>query len=186
MGQEWPKSGGAGGSLGFATFPPPWLLATIDPRKADGTAGLTVGTANHLIAGWVRVPNTGTLRDLAIYLITSSGNISVAIYDDDGNRLWTTGAIASPGTGWHVVGDPELPVVEGEDLWMGISADNTTAAFLAQQLIPTAVADLNNAHYLGSKPRNLLVATSHPAPASITLSGASVSSRRLCVIGEIE
>lgn len=103
--------------IGFS----PWLLSQA------GTL------ASQTPRGWrVIVPETGKLRDMSVFIGTSSGNLAIGVYDTGdasaGNRsrLWTSGSVASPGTGWRIIGDPNIDVTAGQMLDVWVAADNTT------------------------------------------------------------
>jgi hypothetical protein len=41
-------------------------------------------------------------------------------------RLFDSGSIASPGTGWRIIADPALTVTQGQQLDLVVEADNAT------------------------------------------------------------
>lgn len=99
------------------------------------TASGNVQAANNHLSAVCRVPVTGTLRDLMLPVVVSSGNVSVTVYSvaalyGSRTRLWTSGSVAAPGSsGWHIIGDPALAVTAGQLIALGMSCDNTTATF---------------------------------------------------------
>jgi hypothetical protein len=116
------------------------IVWTTRPQDCSGAAAMTA--ANQLRGGRVACPIAGTIKDLYIDVGTSSGNISVAIYDTKPTtrtQLWTSGAIACPATGWQKIADPNITVDEGQQLLVVITADNTTATFLRQANGVTAI-----------------------------------------------
>lgn len=114
----------------------PWedqsIVSTFDWRGGSAAAALA---ANQARGGRVRIPKSGKLQDLAIYVGVQSGNVSAGIYDvgqttsGTRTRLYTTGAITCPATGTQIVGSPELDVTQGQYLEFWLAADNATATF---------------------------------------------------------
>lgn len=182
-GQIWPREsgGGEGGTRGW----PGELFATFDP---DITATpVDIISANRLYVMLATVPKTGRLHDLAILPSTAVGTVSVAIYDDDGNRLWTSGSVATPTGGqWGIVGDPDWPVTEGEDLWIGFSCSSATPTFADDQNPAAALSDLPDSFPLGTKRLSQFLATSHPAPATIDFAAMTVARETYLVLGQID
>lgn len=167
----------------------PALVAPFNPRQATQLA--TVQVSNNVLTARVVVPKTGTLRDLSVYIGTSSGNISGAVYSTDSTRarLYTTGAIASPGTGWRTLGDPQIAVTVGTQLDFAVSADNTTVTFAAIQNAVSAINTLPTNFAIatgGASPKLAASAsTSHPAPATITEGSLTVTAYSLLIIARI-
>lgn len=156
----------------------PWdttsIVTTFNPTTAAAASALT---ANGGRGGRVRIPRTATLHDLAIQVGNSSGNVSVSVFDVGAaaagkrTRLWTTGAIACPAAGpLTVVGDPALPVTEGEYLELWLSVDNATATFVRAAVgaiafpssYPAPPGGLEKANQLAP-----LASAVHPLPATL-------------------
>jgi hypothetical protein len=115
------------------------LPHTSDPRLTAVTAN--VGSANN--CHYNRIYHGGTLTAIRIRVITSSGNIGVAVYDQTGDgasavpnaRLDTSGSVACPAAG---MADVALggSVTVGHGLhWFALSASGTTATFLSASAI---------------------------------------------------
>lgn len=147
------------------------VAAPFSPANLASVA--VIGAANRGRFCRVIVPKTGTLMDLSVFIGTSSGNIDGGVYDTQStrNRLWSTGSIASPGTGWRNLGDPNLAVVEGQSLDFGVAADNNTVTF-GRQLLAAATASALPAGYWpgdGANPRlSMYKETVFPLPGTIT------------------
>lgn len=112
---------------------------------------------------YMRCLSRGTINAIRLWIGTSSGNISVAVYRGDGTngapgtRVATSGAIASPGTAMRDVALGSSVTVEVGD-WLSLSADNVTVTF--------AITTTSGATSLfeGLAYRDLV----HPAPATAT------------------
>jgi hypothetical protein len=96
--------------------------------------GQTWATANE--GRFVRVISGGVISKIGLYVDTSSGNISVAVYSKSGSgraavpatRVVTSGAVACPGTGYQEVSlGSSVTVAPGD--YLALSCDNTTAVF---------------------------------------------------------
>lgn len=178
------RAGALPGNWGSGTGLPN-MVATIDPRSCGSSTSLT---ANSGKGGRVIVPCDGTLHDIAIGVVTQSGNISVAIYDTGDTtpavytRLWTSGAVACPAGGLQIVADPALAVTAGQQLVFFLTADNGTATFWRNNV---AAANDLPAGYLkttgGVSPRLFVGATTvHPAPT--TIADASLTSSQVVML----
>lgn len=108
---------------------PASFVAPCDPRLAINnslTLGANVGAGCRVV-----IPTTGTLHNLTIYIAASAGNLDIAVYDTAAttrNRLYSSGSVASPGTGWRTIGDPALAVTAGQqvDLCIAMSSGSCT------------------------------------------------------------
>lgn len=110
------------------------LVATFDPRVGNGAA--VAQTANRCVYSRVLF-GTASTSALRIRVGTSSGNIAVAVYDNNGgvgtsaapsSQLQTSGSVACPGSGAATVnlgGAVMVPLGS----WMALSANNATATF---------------------------------------------------------
>lgn len=139
------------------------VVWTVNSRSVTGIAAL--GGANR--TNYTRM--TGgkvTASTFVIYVGTSSGNISVAIYPNNGSngtaarpsgsRRASTGAISCPtGSSFATVTFTGSTAITPGD-WMGLSADGTTATFARA----TALAGIGAgvAYHETS---------AHPAPATV-------------------
>lgn len=98
--------------------------------QMTGVAAL--GAANRTSGCLVSIPATGILKDIIIWVGTSSGNIDVGIYDTKNprNRLWSLGTTACPvTTAWANLGDPNIHLQQGQVVDFHIACDNNTATF---------------------------------------------------------
>jgi hypothetical protein len=119
-----------------ATSPPlPRVVMPLTTTNPVPQAVITVVAKRQYFARAI-IPITGSLRDLTVWIETASGNCMVAIYDPgDANsgemtRLWQSGSVAV-GTGgrWLKVGDPELAVTRGKQVWLCAEFDNSVVTF---------------------------------------------------------
>lgn len=121
------------------------VVAPFHPALANGS--MSTGFANGAVGCRVKVPKSGQLRDLTVFQVASSGNVSVGVFDTGDalagsrTRLWSTGSIACPAAnGWRTVGDPNIAVVAGQELDFLFAADNLTATIARAAAV---VGDLN-------------------------------------------
>jgi len=115
----------------LSTFP--YMVAPVADWYLPVSSS-NVSVANSHLSFVSRVPVTGVLHDVAIYVQTSSGNVSATVWDVGAagatrNRLWSSGSVACGAQGWQVVGDPSLSVTAGQLVALGIGCDNITATF---------------------------------------------------------
>ena len=174
-------------------------IAAVAAARADSTASALVGNivGNPNAGGgapmfgaqgaWgnrVRIPATGTLRDFAIWVKTSVGNVDVGIYSVESEpraRLWSSGSVACPAANsWGIVGDPQLEVEAGDEYDFILAASSGSAEFgsgvSAGVILP--------AGFLagGVTPRQVLITSTDlfPLPATIAdsvwFSDGSISS----------
>lgn len=161
--------------LGFPHTVPPMLV---------GTLSQSLTSANRAYA--YRSLEPGTITKIGLQVGVSSGNICVAVYSSTGSgrsrrpatRKATSGAIACPTSGYAEISlGGSVDVAVGD--YLVISADNTTATFLAQQNNGTAAGAAGIGSGVGA-----YADTSHPPPASWTGAAASqVHGRSICLIG---
>ena len=154
MGGSFYGGGGAGIDLAW----------TADPADLGAAATVPDGANRGVYVRVVEAPQSGVqIAKLGIGIGTSSGNISLAVYSNTGlgsaaapsARRATTGAVASPGTGFREFTlDQAVRVMKGD--WFFLSADNTT--FTAQRGLGSS---LNLFPF-----RSVKQASAHPAPAS--------------------
>lgn len=104
-------------------------------EPAGRSATVDLWRANACI--YERFRGSGTITALGIHVLTSSGNIGVAIYADnaeDGDaaapaaRLATSGAVACPAAGFASVSVASTAITSGQH-WAALSVDNLTANF---------------------------------------------------------
>lgn len=158
-----------GGTWGYPYTIRPDIISATNAGFPDGT--------NRAI--YTRLIDGATVTKAWLMCTTSSGFISIGFYSstgtgknaNPGTRLNTTGAIACPAGGYQEITVPTVAVAHGD--WIGMSCDNTTAAFKT-----ALVSEQGNQLGKGS---NCYQATGHPLPA--TASGLSQGSGRLYVMG---
>lgn len=163
---------------------PAGVFATVDPRIAD--SGFAVSAANAMRGVRFVVPATGTLTTLGYYVVTSSGNIDVGIYSTAATRelLWSTGSIACPSATAWATASPNLPVTAGQQIDIGIAADNTTAQFArhGQQAVAVLPASL----WPGGGGAQAKVAfaamSAFPLPATISEASVILSGTAFCFL----
>ncbi len=139
-----------------------WLYPmTFEPQNIQTAGAMT--SAPRTVYSRMSGKTTTAVNKATIHLGVSSGNISVAVYANNGSTgsaarptgapLLTTGAIASPGTGTQTVTFTSSAVVPA-GAWFAISADNTTVTFSRA-----------NASIL--LPGVCYVETAHPCPVTV-------------------
>lgn len=109
------------------------MVLTIDPRFTY-SLGAWPG-ANRGI--FIRTLNGGLISKIAVDIGVSSGNLSVAAYENTGvgrlavptgAPLASSGVVASPGTGLQEIGlGSSVNLAPGD--WLFLACDNTTATF---------------------------------------------------------
>jgi hypothetical protein len=143
----------------------PGLPYTHDPAMQDSTA-LTLGASNN--AHYQRVNGAGLVGKIRLYVIVSSGNISVAVYSPSTGlgassapltRVATSGTVACPAAGAREIA-LDVSVFVDSTYWFAISADNNTASFVR------AYTQNNNALSAGLAGYQ---ATAHPLPSTPTM-----------------
>lgn len=137
---------------------------------APGSAVQAFGSANRCL--FVRTLNGGTISKVRIEVGTSSGNISVAAYQNTGvgvlatptgAPLSTSGAVACPASGAADVAlGAAVSLAPGD--WLALSCDNITATFRELSMTTAAI-------YGGLACRQ---DTAHPAPTVGTLAVTSI------------
>ena len=148
-----PSSSGGNDPLGFG-FP-----FTADP----GLANASGQAVNMNVTRYMRVIGGGAITKVGMHITASSGNISVAHYSPSGSgrsavpgtRVATTGAIASPGTGWREIA---LATTLSPGDFLAVSADNNTFAILAAGGFFSAASAI-------AAGRNYAQGSAHPAPS---------------------
>lgn len=146
-----------------------WGIVLVgDPRIGGGNAVFT-GANRGMYA---RVVSGGSISKVALEVAVSSGNISVAAYQNSGTgrssvpgtRLATSGAVACPGTGYQEVSLGATITVAAGD-WLFLSCDNTTASF--NRWSNASGSALNNGMTFRQD-------SAHPAPSTVgTLAATS-------------
>lgn len=169
------------------------IVSAVDPHLWTSLTTGNVWAANQLKAVRVVCPVAGTLTDLAICVGTQSGNISVGVYDTNGdpqNRLFTTGAIACPAAGWTIVaaGSLGVTVTAGKVLDLAVSADN--AVIVLNGANGTANVSVFPAPYYTAGGAVAGRATwglagGHPLPATVSDAAKAVSGNLLPLMARI-
>ena len=169
----------------------PGLVSALSPLAFDRSSPLNV--ANFAFGSRVVIPRSGTLTDLAIYLVgVSAGNISAGVYSAETTRarLYTTGSIACPAAGsWQIVGDPNLEVEAGEQYDLVFSASDGSIDPISHAasennvvLLPDSYADGETA-----KPKlGWYKSASHPIPATFAEAGITVGATTFALIARVE
>lgn len=107
------------------------LISTI-PSAISAVAAINRMTLLRCV-----IPKTGFLRDITVYVGASSGNYIGAVYDvgeasgtNSITELWDSGSVVvGAANGWRVIGDPNLAVTAGQNVYLGMIVDNITATF---------------------------------------------------------
>lgn len=133
-GASWSTWADVSGTGGAADPEDPFSFGypfTADPGLAN-SGGATVA---QNVCRYMRVIGGGAITKVGMHITTSNGNISVAHYSNSGSgrssvpatRVATTGAIASPGTGYQEV---NLSTTLSPGDWLAISTDSASFALL--------------------------------------------------------
>lgn len=165
--------GGGGSGAGWQSGIPGVISATPISQWTNST---TFGSAPLLLGARIIIPVSGTLHDIAVYVVTSAGNLDVGILDTVSptrTRLYHSGAVACPAAGaWRIVADPALAVSAGDQYDLVIGISSTTAAFarilLVNNAIPTLPAGFDPAAGGGSPVMFWNVAATSTIPSTIS------------------
>lgn len=119
---------------GFPIAPPGFQFPyTVDPGIIRGIDQI-IDAANQGI--YMRSLYGGTISAIGLTVVISSGNISLAIYRNNGSGrnatptgglLAATGSIACPAGGYAEVPISQATLLPGD--WFALAADNATASF---------------------------------------------------------
>ena len=132
-------------ALAMANPTPP---ATVNPNFGATTTAFANGTR------WYRLPNDsgfGFISKIALEIVTSSGNIGVAVYANTGTGraakptgipLATSGMVACPAAGYAELTLGATVFVKPGD-WFAYSPDNATVTVRAFSAAPTVTALAN-------------------------------------------
>lgn len=168
------------------------FVCPYDPMLVQNS--VAVAGANQARASMIVIPKTGNLRDLYVYVGTSSGNVEGAVYSSEATRskLWSGGSIACPGaSAWGFLGDPNLAVEAGDILYFVIAADNTTATFgRANHLGASGLNQFPANFWAGdghTPKRSCTIASFTPgsAPATISEANMVLTTFECCLIARI-
>lgn len=187
VGVKWAAAAGGGGDA------PTTMFSNIfAPQSPLDVASAFTTSANRGHFSRVEAPKSGDLADLAVYIFTSAGNISVALYDSHGttmNRLYTTGAIACPaGSGWKVVGAGSLgvSVTKGTQYFLLVSTDSASTGFGHYGAFAGGDASDLPANFLSSGTKVAGLDNSlHPAPATYSTGSMAPDLRPVAVMARI-
>lgn len=131
---------------------------------ADQTTTTAWAVANQARLSAVTVSRAITTSTMTTRIGIASGNIDAGIYDDNGNRLASTGSIACPTAAVTVTLTltSSVTLSSGQRYWFALCADNTTVTFSAKGATgtPPSVAGRINTG---------TVSSSFPLPATIVL-----------------
>lgn len=129
-----------------------------------------MATANQAVLVRVRAHRAITVAKMYWRCSTAGGNYDIGIYDAAGNKLWSKGSTATPGSGSTVTEtvSPTVALTEGSYYWIAFVADNTTL-----QIRGNAGQDLPFGLELGgTEYTSRVIGSSFPLPATISVSGA--------------
>ena len=142
----------------------PGLMAAV---AAGGN--VTWPTASQASLIRIRARRTMTITKLVWLAGTASGNYDIGLYDASGTRLWSKGSTPFP-TGLQTeTVSPAVTVREGDDFYVAMVADNTTASMKG-----AAVASAELTKSLTGAPVNLGVGSAIPLPATVALGSTAV------------
>src|SRR5438552_3585640 len=124
-----PASGGVTNAVQSAG-----LLGGLSESVFTPAAATSFG-ANEIHMVRFICPQSGTLHDVGVFVNTSSGNVSLAVYDTGDatpnvlTRLATSGAVATGAANSWQTFDPAIAVTQGQQIMLALSCDNGTATF---------------------------------------------------------
>ena len=140
------------------------LAGFFVPINHEGTGANLGFAANEAWASRFIVPGPFAVTTVEIEIVTSAGNIDVGLFSDAAGatptltRVWSRGAIASPGSGDQSIsisgGSPTSLTVTPGSYWLAVSSDSGSFVLLTSNDVPKGGA--------------LTKTASHPLPASIT------------------
>lgn len=128
------------GPNGIAATTIPTVFAPIGFQNwVYGTTSVGF-SANQAKASRAIVPRDGTITDVAIFILVSSGNIDAGIYDASvtRNKLWSSGTTVVGGPNAWQTFQPNLAVFRGQALDIGVSPDNGTVTLAGTGTITNA------------------------------------------------
>jgi hypothetical protein len=148
------------------------MVTAVHPVLYTATLGFA---ANQAVGSRIIVGQAGTLTDLAVYVVSSAGNIDVGVYSTASPRvrLYSTGSIACPAAGaWRIVGSLSLVVAAGDQYDLVIGNDTGTATIGATaNAVAAAIATLPAGYLpaLGASPLIgwFTAGVAFPLPATI-------------------
>lgn len=149
-----------------------------------------LGTNNAIGARCV-VPKTGKLRDIAVCISTSNGNIDVGVYGTQATnrtRLYSSGSVASPGTGWRIIADPNIDVTAGDQIDLAIACDGASFALYKGATNNAAVVDFPAGFFTGGGGLNYLTwvaPSSFPLPSPLAEAGMATSAQAFPIMARI-
>lgn len=152
------NQGAAGG--GVASAPVPWVLDTHSGQQQVGIE--TVGAANRGLVVPATLIAAATLTGIRYRVGTSSGNISVALYDSNLNRLATSGSVACPASGFATTNFTASYAAPAGRYYLGLSCSNNTGTFVMAQ--PSTAFGAVSGSFME---------TAHPLPTTFTSAGAA-------------
>jgi hypothetical protein len=164
-----------------------------DPRV--GTAASAV-TASAAFGNRVKIPRTGTITEMAVFVGGSSGNYDLGVYrptvgtPTSRDRVQSSGSQAVAGTNaWLVKTGYSIPVVAGEIVDLVFACDNGTATFARPSTSLNACAALPagwDSDAAGSEVLNWTKAASFPLPAQLTgINAAAVTNTIVAILARI-
>lgn len=153
---EWAAPAGGGGG---AAIPEPWFI--LPASGLNLAQKNSVGMSNLGLIVPCMVLTEVEMTGVRLWIGTQSGNISVAVYDEDYDRLATSGSVACPATGWRTVSFSAAATLPAGRYWLGLSASTTGSEFGMATL--GTLVDAMEARAMS---------TAHPLPNPFVPSGA--------------
>lgn len=153
---DWVAEAPSGGSGSGVV---PWAIYPEYGASEVATGG--VGANNRTIYVPVTIPADCTITGVRIRVSTGGGSnqISLALMDDAGNRVATTGAITTPANGVSSTAFTASASVTAGRYWLAISASSSGTGF------SLAASATNNT------PAYTRFENAHPVPSSMTSAG---------------
>lgn len=111
-------------SKGKPATTPPYIGQIGDP-----TSAAAVATSSDVYCGFFPVNDPVVISSVALHVTLTGGNMCVAVIDSQGNRLATSGSVATPAAGDRKISLTSPVTVQPGMVGLCLSADNTTATF---------------------------------------------------------
>jgi len=157
----------SGSGTNFAAIYPGIPAHTGNPVSYASSGALPAG--NDLVFTRVVAGFSPAAASIRVHIGASSGNICVAVYEDNGSglpgaRLATSGSVASPGTGPQSIALTSTVEVR-PGMWLAVGADNTTVTF-GRIAAPGSALGANGAKF------QAIQSSAFPAPSSASAAAA--------------
>lgn len=151
--------------LGVGDVDPDWSWNQFPLPTGGGNPG-----ANAAFGMRVPVGKTGTISDIVMGIIGSSGNVDIGVFSFDGTTytaLWRKGStVCPPANTMTSMGNPGAAVTRGQVVYVLNATDNVSCTFARAAVL--SAASLGQIAALGTAQRlSFWVGSAFPLPATI-------------------